>query len=161
MITPCPCGSGSTYAECCEPLITRKRAALTAEELMRSRYTAYTRVETGYLYETTHPDHRGDYDEKGTREWAESATWEGLEIRATVAGGSDDELGRVEFIARYRDAGGKRAHHELAEFRKHDGTWYFVDGVGVKPQPAVSVKVGRNDPCPCGSGQKYKKCCGT
>jgi uncharacterized protein len=28
------------------------------------------------------------------------------------------------------------------------------------PLPAVSTKVGRNDPCPCGSGRKYKKCCG-
>ncbi|MDZ7295898.1 MAG: SEC-C metal-binding domain-containing protein, partial [candidate division KSB1 bacterium] len=30
-----------------------------------------------------------------------------------------------------------------------------------KRQPIrVGVKVGRNDPCPCGSGKKYKKCCG-
>jgi SWIM/SEC-C metal-binding protein len=28
------------------------------------------------------------------------------------------------------------------------------------PQPLISMKVGRNDPCPCGSGKKYKKCCG-
>lgn len=33
---------------------------------------------------------------------------------------------------------------------------------GQKPQPVVNKtkKVGRNDPCPCGSGKKYKKCCG-
>jgi preprotein translocase subunit SecA len=30
-----------------------------------------------------------------------------------------------------------------------------------KPKPVkVGQKVGRNDPCPCGSGKKYKKCCG-
>lgn len=29
-----------------------------------------------------------------------------------------------------------------------------------KPSPVVGHKVGRNDPCPCGSGKKYKKCCG-
>jgi uncharacterized protein YecA (UPF0149 family) len=26
---------------------------------------------------------------------------------------------------------------------------------------AISKKIGRNEPCPCGSGKKYKKCCGT
>lgn len=156
----CPCGTGRPYADCCEPFITGKRLPLTAEELMRSRYSAYTRVETGYILQTTHPDHRGDFDEKGTREWAESSQWEGLEIVNTAGGGPDDTEGKVEFIARYRDRDVRRTHHELADFRKLDGVWYFTDGVGVKPAPATSVKVGRNDPCTCGSGQKYKKCCG-
>ncbi|WP_066319750.1 SEC-C metal-binding domain-containing protein [Bacillus sp. FJAT-29814] len=31
---------------------------------------------------------------------------------------------------------------------------------GVSTTPARSEKIGRNDPCPCGSGKKYKKCCG-
>lgn len=160
MTNLCPCGSGKSFGECCEPLVTGARAALTAEELMRSRYTAYTRAEIGYIHDTTHPDHRADFDEKGTREWAESSRWEGLEIVAIAGGGPADAEGRVEFIARYRDAGGRRTHHELAEFRKVDDAWYFTDGYGIKPQPAVSAKVGRNDPCTCGSGKKYKKCCG-
>ncbi|RNC67444.1 MAG: YchJ family protein [Desulfuromonadales bacterium] len=156
----CPCGTGASYADCCQPLISGARKAITAAELMRSRYTAYTKVETGYIRETTHPDHRKDFDEEGTRQWAENSRWEGLEILAAVAGGADDTEGKVEFIARYRDPDVRRTHHELADFRKLDGDWYFVDGVGVKPQPASSTKVGRNDPCTCGSGQKYKKCCG-
>lgn len=156
----CPCGTGKNYGECCQPIISGTRAALTAEELMRSRYSAYARTEIGYIFETTHPDHRADFDEQGTRQWAEQSEWEGLEIVATHAGGPDDAEGKVEFIARYRDKGVRRTHHELADFRKKDSAWYFVDGVGVKPQPAVSTKVGRNDPCTCGSGLKYKKCCG-
>ncbi len=37
----------------------------------------------------------------------------------------------------------------------------FGDGKKTAPRkPATSTKVGRNDPCPCGSGKKYKKCCG-
>lgn len=160
MTNPCPCGTGKSFGDCCEPLITGARAALTAEELMRSRYSAYATVATGYIFETTHPDHRADFDEKGTRQWAESSQWEGLEIVATQAGGPDDIKGKVEFIARYRDGEVHRTHHELADFAKLDGAWYFVDGAGVKPRPATSTKVGRNDPCTCGSGQKYKKCCG-
>jgi hypothetical protein len=34
------------------------------------------------------------------------------------------------------------------------------DSLYYKPAPTKSKKVGRNDPCPCGSGKKYKKCCG-
>ncbi len=36
----------------------------------------------------------------------------------------------------------------------------FGDGKSVVRKPVTSHKVGRNDPCPCGSGKKYKKCCG-
>jgi preprotein translocase subunit SecA len=32
------------------------------------------------------------------------------------------------------------------------------NGPGAKPRP--NTVVGRNDPCPCGSGKKYKQCCG-
>ena len=54
------------------------------------------------------------------------------------------------------------AHHEVASFRKEDGVWYFVDGIEVKPRPfkRLTPKLGPNDPCSCGSGKKYKKCCG-
>ena len=36
----------------------------------------------------------------------------------------------------------------------------FADGRKPVRKPTKSVKIGRNDPCPCGSGKKYKKCCG-
>lgn len=156
----CPCGSGIDYGKCCEPLIKGARQAQTAEELMRSRYTAYVKVEIDYLFETTHPAHRQGFDHEGTRQWAVNSVWEGLEIVATDKGGADDGEGQVEFIARFREKGVKKAHHELAEFKKDDGKWFFTDGSAVPRKPATSVKVGRNDPCTCGSGLKYKKCCG-
>lgn len=155
----CPCGSGRSYEECCGAIIKGEKTADTAEELMRSRYTAYVKVETDHLYESTHPDHRKGYDHKGTRHWAESSRWEGLEILATKGGRPEDEEGEVEFIARYREKDLRKQYHELASFRKEKGIWYFTDGTAVPPRPIVSTKVGRNDPCPCGSGKKYKKCC--
>lgn len=156
----CPCGTGREYADCCEPFIKGERLPETAEMLMRSRYSAYAKAEIGYIHDTIHPDHRGDFDEKGARRWAEESRWEGFEIISTIAGGPEDTEGKVEFIARYRDRDVRRTHHELADFRKLDGRWYFTDGVGIRPAPATSLKVGRNDPCICGSGMKYKKCCG-
>jgi SEC-C motif-containing protein len=156
----CPCGSALAYGECCEPLIKGAHQARTAEQLMRSRYAAYVKVETDYVFATTHPDHRQGYDHEGTRQWAESSDWEGLEIVTTSKGGPEDSEGQVEFIARYREKGVKKAHHELAAFIKEDGSWFFTDGKTVPRKPLVSVKIGRNDPCSCGSGMKYKKCCG-
>ncbi|HXV22182.1 MAG TPA: YchJ family protein [Desulfuromonadales bacterium] len=156
----CPCGSGAEYAACCEPIITGKKAAETAEQLMRARYSAHVKVEIDFLFESTHPDHRQGYDHKGTRTWAENSEWHGLQILETVQGGPRDAEGEVEFIARFRDKDGLRSHHERGQFKRQDGCWLFTEGTMVKPQPLSASKVGRNDPCPCGSGSKFKKCCG-
>jgi SEC-C motif-containing protein len=158
----CPCGSGRTYEDCCGSLIKGTSPAFTAEQLMRSRYSAYVKVETDYLFETTHPDHRQGYDHKGTRAWAENSRWDGLEILGTNAGGPEDAEGDVEFIAKYRDKELRKQYHEIAHFRKENDKWYFTEGSAVAPKPITRAepKTGRNDPCPCGSGKKYKKCCG-
>ncbi len=155
----CPCGSGIPYSQCCETIILGSRTAETAEQLMRARYTAYTVAQVDFLFESTHPDHREGYNHKGTKEWAEQSQWLGLEILSTNNGGPEDTVGEVEFIARFRESGVKREHHELGRFKKDDGRWYFTEGSMVKGRPAVSGKIGRNEPCPCGSGLKYKKCC--
>ena len=158
----CPCGSTRTYEECCGLLIKGERPAVTAEQVMRSRYSAYVKVETDYLFSTTHPDHRQGYDHKGTKLWAENSQWEGLEILGTSGGGPEDSEGEVEFIACYREKGLKKQYHENAHFKKENGIWYFTEGAAVAPKPIIRTepKVGRNDPCPCGSGKKFKKCCG-
>ena len=156
----CPCGSGNAYARCCEQLTDGNRPAETAEELMRARYTAYTKAATDFLLDTTHPDHRKGYDHTGTQEWAEKSEWLGMEIVTTSQGGSGDTTGEVEFIAQFREMGILQTHHELGHFKREEGAWYFTHGDMVQPKPAVSAKVGRNEPCPCGSGLKFKKCCG-
>lgn len=146
----------------CTPFIRGEQMPSTAAELMASRYVAYTLAEIDYILETHHPTKRDDADRDSTKQWAESAEWLGLEIVDTVAGGPDDDTGIVEFIARYAVNGQQAAHHERSEFRKVDGRWYFYDGEMVKPKPVVreAPKVGRNEPCPCGSGKKFKKCHG-
>jgi len=156
----CPCGSSNDYAVCCEPIITGKKIAETAEQLMRARYSAHVKVDVDFLYASTHPDYREGYDHKGTKIWAENSEWHGLEILETTAGGSEDEKGEVEFIAHFRDKEGARNHHERGRFKREGKKWLFAEGSMVKPQPMSVTKIGRNDPCPCGSGKKYKKCCG-
>jgi SEC-C motif-containing protein len=158
----CPCGSGLPYSECCEPLIKGSRAAATAEELMRSRYSAYAKAEIEYLRESLLPDQRSDFDPGSTRQWAEAAKWQEFEILKTEGGGAEDEEGRIEFTATFLQDGAQRVHHELSTFKKVEGRWYLENGEMVTPKPVVreTPKIGRNEPCPCGSGKKYKKCCG-
>lgn len=159
-MTICPCGSGVPYPECCEPIISGDRQATTAEQLMRARYSGYVFAKMDFIFESTHPDHREGYDHAGTKEWAETAEWQGLEIISTQKGGESDSVGEVEFIARFIEKGNKREHHEAGQFKRNDDRWYFTDGEMVRPKPLIVTKIGRNDPCTCGSGLKYKKCCG-
>ncbi len=158
----CPCGSEKNYNECCQPVIAGERIAETATELMRARYSAYAQVEMDFLNESLHPDNKDESDSDGSRDWAENSDWHGLEILDVKDGGPDDETGVVEFVAVYTYEGKTQRYHEVADFGKVDDKWYFVEGrPGVrKPVVREEPKVGRNDPCPCGSGKKFKKCCG-
>jgi len=158
----CPCGSEHDYSDCCLPVIKGERAAATAEALMRARYTAYSQVEMDFLQTTVHPDFRQDEDSDGARDWAENSEWHGLEILTTTAGGQDDEVGEVEFVASYTYSGEDKQYHEVAAFRRSEGAWFFTEGrPGVKkPLTRTEPRTGRNDPCHCGSGKKFKRCCG-
>ncbi len=161
-MSSCPCGTGLAYEECCGPIIEGTQSALRAEQLMRSRYTAYAIHNIGYLYSSLHPEHRKDYDEKSTRKWAESSQWHNLEILDARGGEEGDTEGTVEFKAAFTEGGTRRVHHEIASFKKDGGRWYFVNGNLIAPGTFVrrEPKVGRNGPCTCGSGRKFKKCCG-
>lgn len=155
----CPCGSGKNFDQCCQPYHGGEKQAPTAEALMRSRYSAYATGKMSYLDETYHPSVSRDSSES-LEESAMQVKWLGLEILSTEAGGENDTEGYVDFIARYQQNGQQHAMREKSRFVKENGRWYYIDGV-VKALPSrTAAKVGRNDPCPCGSGKKYKKCCG-
>jgi len=158
----CPCTSGKEFAACCEPILTKKQKASTAEQLMRSRYTAYATGNVDWIVDSQSPDGRQFVDRKATEQWSRSATWHRMEILQTTDGGPDDNEGFVDFKAYYTIGTEDITHHEVASFRKEDGEWFFVDGIEVKPRPfkRLEPKVGPNEPCPCGSGKKHKKCCG-
>ena len=158
----CPCGSGKTYEQCCEAFIKGEQLPETAEQLMRSRYSAHAKQEIPYLYQTIHPNYRKDWNEQDVTAWSQNAVWQGLDIVFTEAGSATDDQGIVEFVARFSMKGDQMSHHERAVFEKIENRWYFKDGEFMKPKQArrETPKVGRNEPCPCGSGKKYKKCCG-
>jgi len=127
---------------------------------MRSRYTAYVRGEIDYLIATHDASTRATVDAKAAAAWSRETEWKGLEIVATEAGGTEDEQGIVEFIARGVTRGKSFAQRERSRFRKVDGAWFYLDGEAPNEPVRVEAKPGRNDPCPCGSGMKYKRCHG-
>jgi SEC-C motif-containing protein len=161
---PCPCGSEKPISACCLPLLQGKDRARTAEELLRARYTAFTRGDVDFVLETHHSRTRGEVKRDEVEEWSKGSEWLGLRILQKEAGGEGDEKGTITFHARYKAREGEKAqdHYEHAIFERENGAWRFLDAQGLKQGPIVrsEPKVGRNDPCPCGSGKKYKKCHG-
>lgn len=160
----CPCGSGVDEGACCGPLLAGA-AAPTALALMRSRYSAYVRRGVGYLIATHDPATRARVNRDELTRWCRETTWRGLEIVTTVAGGVADTIGIVEFIARGVARDNPFTHHERSRFRRVDGRWVYTDAepssvVSGAPSVIAAARPGRNDPCPCGSGQKYKRCHG-
>jgi SEC-C motif-containing protein len=157
----CPCGSGDSFAVCCKKIVKGKSKAATAEQVMRARYTAYVVGDIEFLGASLVESDRGAFDADGAKEWSRKADWQGLEILSTEGGGPDDTEGVVEFVARYHIEDVEQAHHERAKFKMESGAWHYAGGrmIGVDPYRREEPKVGRNEPCPCGSGKKFKKCC--
>jgi len=159
-MTDCPCGSHKPLDDCCGRYFD-DLSAPTALDLMRSRYTAHVLGMGDYLARTLSTQQRQDFDVAEFEAQAPRTKRLGLEVRQTTLGGEADDTGTVEFVARYKESGEPIAHHELASFTREDGRWVFASCVmNPKGETRRVEKVGRNEPCPCGSGKKYKKCCG-
>lgn len=158
----CACGTEKEYKDCCEQYHSGSKKPETAEILMRARYSAFVEKQIDFIGNTHVPGTK-DFDKEEAKQWAETSTWKGLEIVNTKQGTEEHDSGVVEFRALYTDKENKDyLHHEISTFKKIEDQWFYEDGqiVGTGPIKRVSPKVGRNEPCPCGSGKKFKKCCG-
>ena len=128
---PCPCGSGDSLLQCCGPLHQGRLKAETAEQLMRSRYSAYALSEVDYLI-ATHPDAASAAAER-RRELQASCRktrWHGLKVLASEAGCSDDLEGTVRFEAVFSAGGQRHVLKEHSLFRRRNGVatgeWLYI-----------------------------------
>ena len=133
------------------------KSPTTAEALMRSRFTAYALDKTDYILATwdasVHPE-KMDFSN-------ENLDWRRLKIIDTKKGGINDSKGVVEFKAFYLNNGEEYMLHEISRFNKSNGRWFYVDGVVKKVGKIIhQSNQGKNAPCSCGSGKKFKRCCG-
>lgn len=180
-LPPCPCqinpsaetvNAPLSYQDCCQPYHDAFYneevdgiKAETAERLMRTRYSAFVLIKPEYIVKTTLPAQQSLLDINAIESWAKETDWAGLEIVEHTP-----KLGKrhaqVEFKAYFNtkeNAGNLvekvQAHHELSTFVKvkskanNDAQWYFLD-------PTVAMNVSQKQPCICGSGEKFKRCCG-
>ncbi|MCH9638511.1 MAG: SEC-C domain-containing protein [Betaproteobacteria bacterium] len=152
----CPCGSRKDYVQCCGRYIEIGDLPQSPERLMRSRYTAYVACDNDYLLQTWHMDTRPEQ-----LELEREINWLSLEIISCRHGMHNAIVneGYVEFIARYTKKGRTLMLHELSRFQCENEQWFYVDGK-IFSQPAPK-KTARNTLCPCGSGKKFKRCCGS
>lgn len=148
--TDCPCGQGN-YANCCQPLHLGVAIAATAEQLMRSRYSAFAQHEIDYIVQTTAKGQQQALDVAAIRDWSESNQWLKLEV-VQAQEKLDKNHAQVEFKAHYHDGQQAQEHHEISHFVKYAGAWYFLD-------PTTEMKITMKQPCICGSERKFKQCC--
>ena len=124
----CFCGNVLSYEDCCGALHSGRRAAQTAEELMRSRYAAFAVADVDYILRTYAPENRPNSERAEIKRWAASVIWIGLEVLSTQKGISGDLEGRVKFKALYSEAGKNFEMIEDSFFRFENGEWLYVDG---------------------------------
>ena len=180
----CPCqinplsaniGAPLLYTDCCQPfhdsLLSKEANKIgdvkpdTAERLMRSRYSAFVLVKPEYIVKTTLPSQQNLLEIKSIESWAKETDWAGLEI-ITHTPKLGKRHAQVEFKAYFNISDNTadslekiQAHHELSAFVKvtdkadNNASWYFLD-------PTVEMTVSQKQPCICGSGEKFKRCCG-
>jgi SEC-C motif-containing protein len=121
----CPCGRIKEYEDCCGKAHQDISKALTAEDLMRSRYTAFKKVNGEYLMLSHHSSTR-PVSSNEVVAWTKSVKWLKLEVINTTGGGEDDAEGTVEFKAYYRENGKKQFKHEDSKFIRENGTWVYL-----------------------------------
>ena len=110
---------------------------------MKSRYSAFVLVKGEYLKSTLSEHQKADFDSEEFEQQATGTKWMGLEIRNCVNGGVKDEIGTVEFVAKYKEKGQHVVHHELAKFTREDGKWVFNDCVvNPKLEQRIIEKIG-------------------
>lgn len=157
----CGCRSGVEEKDCCARWHAGALAP-TALALMRARYMAYVTQNLDYIEHTCTPALREEFNRLDAERYAEEATFLALHIIRTSGGGDGDDVGEVDFSFTYRLQGHELQQHETAQFVRVNGAWLYSGGEARSKQvPVTKAKqANRNDPCPCGSMKKYKKCCG-
>lgn len=150
----CPCRSRKKYQYCCGVYLSRTKLPTTAEQLMRSRYTAFCRGDIDYLIATHDPDKRSKNERQEIAKSIKNTSWLGLKIIDASPVKPNDETAFVEFVAIF-ETDEIRQLHERSKFVKTNGKWFYSEG-----EILPDFIPQRNDNCWCGSGKKYKKCHG-
>jgi len=128
MSQPCPCSSKLMFDRCCEPYLTGRAVPATAEQLMRSRFSAYALAKPDYLAATTAAEERAKLDLDELGRYCKAVRCIALKILATEAGGPADQTGVVTFHAKLLINGKRMLHWEKSRFVREQDRWVYLDG---------------------------------
>lgn len=129
MVVNCPCGRRKALVDCCGLIHVDIHKAITAEDLMRSRYSAFTKANGDYLMLSHHSTTRPIKEKEAIVAWAKSVTWVKLEVLKTGLGLESDLEGVVEFKAHFIEDGQADVIHETSFFNRENGHWVYVKGI--------------------------------
>ena len=155
----CFCCSNKPYSECCEPKHTGATIAESAQALMRSRYSAYCLSNWAYILKTYSKKQRASLSEQALEVSASGTKWLALSVFPPSAKAQQSSVTteQVEFKAYYAVNHKPYLMHETSDFVMEDNEWRYT--TGIMHSDSGLLKTGRNDPCFCGSGKKFKQCC--
>ncbi|QBY03015.1 hypothetical protein E2K93_00900 [Thalassotalea sp. HSM 43] len=152
----CPCGSQQELDHCCQAIITGAKQANTAEQLMRSRFTAYALGDSKYVANTYAAAKQAENSEADIKAWMDETVWLSLNVEQTDY--TDNTYHYVQFVVRYLHGEQLCEMRENSRFLQENGSWRYLDGDIINHD--VVKTIGRNEPCPCLSGKKFKRCHG-
>lgn len=152
---PCPCGSLDSFQHCCSAYIFAEKTPMTAEALMRSRFSAYAKRAYQYIIDTYHQSTRPNISAQTLAREDLDTRWLMLNVVECVNSG---EYAFVRFKAFREHCGQYYCLHENSRFVNQRNRWFYLDGTIFDDSGIIKPK--RNTPCLCGSGKKFKQCCG-
>ncbi|KGJ87405.1 YchJ family protein [Colwellia psychrerythraea] len=156
----CPCGSTLSFNACCQVFITQKQPPCTAEQLMRSRFSAYAIKDGQYIFNTYGAAQQLNQSVGEIQSWADECLWLALVIH-------ESEKNTVEFSAYYIVDNTLCELREKSNFNLEQGLWRYIDGDITEHNEIAKIK--RNETCPCNNyatawsakkDKKFKHCCG-
>ncbi len=123
----CPCGKQMAYQNCCEKFHLGLSRAHTAEELMRSRYSAFAKKLSSYLMQTLHPEKVTPKTLVELNESFVDCLWLKLNITARTGGLPNVKIGTVSFVADYKIGDKKFQMKENSLFIKINDEWFYKE----------------------------------
>lgn len=143
----CPCCSGNLYQHCCEPYHLGAIAVIPSA-LMRARFSAFKKGLISFLTTSWHPDTR-----PSELALDKHIHWGRLHIHREEP--PTDSTAKVHFRAYFFENGSWGVQTETSLFYLINNAWFYHSG-----EPIIAnYQPKRNEPCPCGASNKYKRCC--
>lgn len=184
---PCFCGSNCNFTACCQPYIDKVKPVETAEQLMRSRFSAYALGNAQYIYDTYAKSSRAAQSVEDINDWSRSCIWLALNIYPVANNPIKTTEQFVEFSVFYITNNILYELQENSRFILEDNIdihenviknieltsttplkqWRYIDGDIIAHNKLANIK--RNRLCPCNhypstwkieKGKKFKQCCG-